>query len=155
FAHDQRDFDDVILPAAATNRGSEVTVDEHLGASIPLDTKFRTSDGNLVALGDVITGDIPTILTFNYSSCPMLCSLQLNGLTKAMPLLDLTLGQQYRVVTIDLEPAEPIDKLAKMKARYLKDGEDPTRSGPDGWTFLATAVPGDDASIRRVADAVG
>src|SRR5215475_5648606 len=88
-AHDQRDtvdalprgpakpdFDDVILPAAATNRGSEVTIDEHLGAKIPLDAKFRTSDGNLVSLGDVITGDIPTILTFNYSSCPMLCSLQ-------------------------------------------------------------------------------
>ena len=140
-----------MLPAAPTSQAGNVNVEEHLGANIPLDVKFRTSDGNLVTLGDVIAGDIPTILTFNYSSCPMLCSMQLNGLTKSMPQLDLTLGKQYRVVTIDLEPAEPLDKLAKMKARYVEK-VDPKG---EGWTFLAAAVPGDDAAIRRVADAVG
>lgn len=151
WAHDTSGFDDVTLPPVPTNRGSDVTVDEHLGARIPLDARFRTSDGDLVTLGDVLAGDIPTILTFNYSDCPMLCSLQLNGLTKALPALDLTLGGQFRVVTIDLEPAEPLDKVAKMKARYVERA----KVDPKGWTFLVAAVPGDDASIRRVAGAVG
>ena len=147
WAHD--DFNDVVLPAAPGNQGSSVNVEEHLGAKLPLDASFRTSDGSLVSLGDVLAGDIPTILTFNYSDCPMLCSLQLNGLTKALPQLDLAIGAQFRVVTIDLEPKESIDKVAKMKARYTKDVD------PKGWTFLVAAVPGDDTSIRRVADAVG
>ena len=57
----------------------------------------------------------------------MLCSLQLNGLSKVLPRADaegrrprrFCLGGQFRIVTIDLEPKEPLDKLAKMKAKYI------------------------------------
>jgi len=38
-----------------------------------------------VTLGDVMRGDLPAILTFNYSDCPMLCNVQLTGLTTALP----------------------------------------------------------------------
>ncbi len=162
FAGDGRAaFGDDIAAPPPTYKAGGVTIEEHLGAQLPLDTKFRTSDGKSVTLGDVLgTGDLPTILTFNYSDCPMLCSLQLNGLSAALPPLAATtdpalpplgLGGQYRIVTIDLEPNEPLDKLAKMKQRYL----DRVGRGADGWTFLAAGTPGDAASIERVADAVG
>jgi protein SCO1 len=155
------DFD-AVVPLPATYRGSGVKVDEHLGGALPLDVRFRTSDGKNVTLGDVVRGDLPTILTFNYSDCPQLCSLQLNGLTAAMPAIaagepPLLLGKHFRIVTIDLEPNEPLMKLEAMKLKYVTRLAQLGAGGDAiaGWTFLAAATPGDDASIRRVADAVG
>ncbi len=152
-------IDDEIQPPAPTYKASGVAVDEHLGAHVPLDARFLTQDGKPVALGDVLTGELPTILTFNYSDCPMLCSLQLNGLVVALPKVavpdanvTLRAGVQFRIVTIDLEPNEPLDKLARMRERYLERlPQDQRAAAAAGWTFLK----GDAAAIRRVADAVG
>jgi protein SCO1/2 len=155
--------DEDIPAPPPTYKGNDVQVDEHLGAKIPLDAQFITSDGKPVTLGELVKGDLPTILTFNYSDCPMLCSLQLNGLSKVLPQLtnkvdgfSLYLGGHFRIVTIDLEPNEPLDKLAKMKAKYIdrlpKWQHD---EASKGWTFLRAAKAGDGAAIRRVADTVG
>ena len=162
---------DVILPASPTYEANGVTVAEQTGSVLPLDAQFRTSDGALTTLGEVLRADeLPTILTFNYSDCPMLCSLQLNGLSAVLPDLatkvdwpagsgkqvGFAIGQQFRILSIDLEPNESLDKLAKMKERYiarLPAAQRPAAS--KGWTFLAAAKVGDDTQIRRVADAVG
>jgi protein SCO1/2 len=175
--------DDEIAPPPPTYQANGVTVDEHLGARVPLDAKFRTQDGALVSLRDVLSGGLPAILTFNYSDCPMLCSVQLNGLTAALPRVAeperaevavpgarpsgstavasvrsavLRVGAQFRIVTIDLEPTESLDKARAMRARYLdRLPEDQRAAARTGWTFLVAATPGDAAAIRRVADAVG
>ena len=156
---------DYVPPPPPTYRGNGVTVKEQLGAPLPRDVQFTTTEGKHVRLGELLTGDLPTILTFNYTSCPMLCSLQLNGLSAALPqiatpaMLDgknavFRVGQQFRIITIDLEPNDPLDKLAKMKARYIERLPEELRaSARDGWTFLD--AEGDAAAIRRVADAVG
>jgi protein SCO1/2 len=161
-----------------------VTVDEHVGARVPLDAKFRTQDGALVTLGEVMRGGLPAILTFNYSDCPMLCNVQLNGLTAALPEVGkrgpapdvgdvrdvrdvagkdgrradalFRVGAQFRIVTIDLEPNETLDKARAMRQRYLERlPEDQRAVAEAGWTFLVAATPGDATAIRRVADAVG
>ncbi len=147
-------------------KGEGVTVAEKLGAKVPLDAKFRTADGKHVTLGDVLHagGELPTILTFNYSDCPMLCSLQLNGLSAALPKIaeksseGITLrpGAQFRIVTIDLEPNETADKIQKMRDKYVaRLPEDQRESAKAGWTFLIAEIPNDQAQIRRVAEAVG
>jgi len=160
---------DFVPPTHPMYKASGVTVDEKLGARVPLDAAFRTQDGTRVTLGEILTGELPTILTFNYSDCPMLCSLQLNGLSAALPALAVPtklepddrqvafkLGTQFRVVTIDLEPMESLDKLAKMRERYIKKlPEAQQAAARAGWTFLAAATPGDGAAIRRVAESVG
>src|SRR5690349_10649087 len=74
------DSADFVPPTHPMYKANGVTVDEKLGAKVPLDATFRTQDGATVTLGDILKGELPTILTFNYSDCPMLCSLQLNGL---------------------------------------------------------------------------
>jgi protein SCO1/2 len=162
--------DDRIAPPPPTFQAGGVTVDEKLGALVPRDTTFVTSDGQNVSLGSVLAGDMPTILTFNYSDCPQLCSLQLNGLMTALPLvavkappppggtgegdIGFQIGAQFRIVTIDLEPHEPLAKLAAMKARYIDRLPEASRAlARTGWTFLS--ANGDAAAIRRVADAVG
>jgi protein SCO1/2 len=162
--------DDEVLAPPPTYQANDVTVVEHIGARVPLDAAFRTQDGTRVTLGDVMRGGLPVILTFNYSDCPMLCSVQLNGLTAALPKVGelgpspdpskrdmlFRVGAQVRIVTIDLEPSETLEKAQQMRERYLEripaDQRDAARAG---WTFLVAATPGDDASIHRVADAVG
>ncbi len=160
-----------ILAPPPTYKANGVTVDEHVGARIPLEMAFRTSDGKRVTLGDLVKGDLPTILTFNYSDCPMLCSLQLNGLSAALPKIaepvtmpglendkqvSFKVGTQVRIVTIDLEPTEPLEKLAKMKERYINRLPEAQRAAAAaGWTFLAADTSGNDAAIRRVAESVG
>lgn len=153
--------DDSIPTPPPTYKANDVTVDEHLGAHVPLDARFRTQDGTVVTLGDVLRGELPVILTFNYSDCPMLCSLQLNGLTAALPALateglGVALGDQFRVVTIDLEPTDPPAKVARMRDKYVERLPEAQRArARAGWTFLVPEVPTDGAQIRRVADAVG
>ncbi len=162
--------DDSIAAPPPTYHASKVTVDEKLGAIVPRDVAFVTSEGKSVSLGSVLSGDMPTILTFNYSDCPQLCSLQLNGLMTSLPLVAVKappppggtdegdvgfqIGAQFRIVTIDLEPHEPLKKLAAMKARYVDRLPEASRKlAGTGWTFLS--ADGDEAAIRRVADAVG
>jgi protein SCO1/2 len=170
--------DDEILAPPPTYQANGVTVDEHVGGRVPLDAKFRTQDGTPVTLGEVLRGELPAILTFNYSDCPMLCSVQLNGLTAALPRVgqpgpspartagspDATagrdvvfrVGRQFRIVTIDLEPNETLEKAAAMRRRYIERlPEDQRAAALTGWTFLIAATPGDAAAIRKVADAVG
>jgi len=65
-------------------------------------------------------------------------------------------GVQFRIVTIDLEPNETIDKARAMRERYLaRIPEDQRAAARAGWTFLLAAPPGDAAAIHRVADTVG
>jgi len=162
--------DEEILAPAPTYRANDVTVDEHVGGRIPLEAAFRTQDGTPVTLGDVLRGGLPVILTFNYSDCPMLCNLQLNGLTAALPQVGevgptpdptkgdarFRVGEQFRIVTIDLEPNETLDKARAMRERYLaRIPEDQRAVARAGWTFLVAATPGEAAAIHRVAEAVG
>ncbi|CAN5801466.1 hypothetical protein BH11MYX3_BH11MYX3_02920 [soil metagenome] len=172
-AHPQDDSPtDQVLPPPPTYKANGVTVDEHIGARIPLDAAFRTTEGTRVTLGELLQGELPTILTFNYSDCPMLCSLQLNGLSAVLPKIAepvtmvgpesngkpvaFKVGQQVRIITIDLEPNDSPAKLLKMKERYIgKLPEAQRAAAREGWTYLAAATPGDGAAIRRVAESVG
>jgi protein SCO1/2 len=162
--------DDDIPAPPPTYRANGVTVDERVGGRIPLDTRFRTQDGTPTTLGELLSGGLPAILTFNYSDCPMLCSVQLNGLTAALPAVgargpspeagkgdaQFQVGAQFRILTIDLEPNETLDKARAMRERYLARLPENQRDvARKGWTFLIAATPGDGAAIRRVADAVG
>src|SRR5262245_60816026 len=112
-----------ILAPPPTYKASNVNVDEKLGAKVPLDARFRDQDGKVVTLGELLGGELPTILSFNYSDCPMLCNLQLNGLTAVLPAIGdkqpgmtygdafFRVGTQLRIITIDLEPNESLDKV--------------------------------------------
>lgn len=149
------DFTTAAPPAVAA-----VDVEEQLGAKVPLDLRFRDHDGNEVSLGELVRGDLPVILTFNYSSCPMLCSLQLDGVVDGLGTVDLGVGEQFRVVTVVIEPKETPERANETREAYLDklQTRNATRRGPaqrGGWTFLVAATSGDDAAIRRLAETVG
>jgi protein SCO1/2 len=166
-AYGEPNAKDEILAPPPTYKATAVDVVEKLGARVPLDAKFKTQDGKVTTLGDVLRGELPTILTFNYADCPMLCSLQLNGLVAALPGITAAgpapdnsgdvafrIGTQFRIVTISLEPTESLERATKMREKYLERLPEAQRAAARaGWTFLV--ADGDATQIARVASAVG
>lgn len=136
-----------IEPAPRAIEGMDVR--EQLGASLPLDVVLRDERGREVPLSQYFAGDVPVLLTFNYSECPMLCQLQLQGLVDALRELDWTAGEQFRIVTVSIDPSETPQRAALAKQRYLQVyGREGAAAG---WHFLT----GDAAPVRRLADAAG
>ena len=136
-----------------------VEIEQHLEAELPLMALFEDEEGTALELGDLF-GDLPVILTLNYVDCPQLCSMQLSQLAEAMAAMDLSLGVDYRVVTISIEPKDSLARLAEMRDRYVGDFLDLSRDGAierdaaaatAGWSVLR----GTREDIDRVAVTVG
>jgi len=125
-----------------------VGIDQHLDAQIPMDLTFKDESGKTVVLRDLIGGK-PTILNFVYYECPMLCTLVINGLVSSMRVLSFDAGKEFNVVTLSIDPKETPDLAAAKKKNVLAEYGRPTAE--QGWRFLT----GDEASIRRLADAAG
>ena len=83
-------------------------------------------------LGDLFDGKHPVVLTLNNSRCPMLCSLELNGLVTALKQLDWTAGNEYRMATVVLDPSETPSQAKESQARYVRQYGRTTGGGPVG-----------------------
>ncbi len=126
-----------------------VGIDERLGDQLPLDLTFRDSRGRVLSLATLLNGTKPVILSLNYSDCPMLCQLQLNGLVEGLKELRWNVGEEFRVISVSIDPLETPQRSRQTRQRYLQSyGRAGTAAG---WFFLT----GDKSSIERLADAVG
>jgi protein SCO1/2 len=84
-----------------------------------------------------------------YYTCPMLCTLVLNGVATGLHNLDLEPGKDFQVLTISIDTSETVE-LAKAKKENLltvlgKAG------GDSGWRFFV----GEESQIRSLADTLG
>ena len=95
----------IVDPAKMPGPLKEVSFEQHLDAQLPLDATFRDEKGREVKLGDYF-GEKPVILTFVYYDCPMLCTLILNGMAKALAVLTFDPGREYEVVAISIDAKE-------------------------------------------------
>jgi protein SCO1/2 len=143
-------------PAVAPDRTEEapkrlkgVDVIEHLGERVPEALAFKDQDGRSVTFADYLHGGVPVILTFNYSSCPMLCNLQLTAFVDGLKQLDFSANKEFRIVTVLLDPKETNETAHRFRARYLSQYARPGTEA--GWTFLT----GSDENIHALAQAVG
>jgi protein SCO1 len=127
--------------------GADIT--EKLGDQVPLDLLFRDEHGRPIELSAVLDGDLPVLLTFNYSTCPMLCSVQLGGLLDTLAGMTWRAGEQFRILTVGLDPKERPEQTRATKERYLERYDAPKAA--EGWRF----VTGSDRAVRALADAVG
>src|SRR5690606_5061926 len=71
----------------------EVEIIEHLGAHVSTGLAFTNSEGAAVRLSDFLGRGRPVLLTFTYHTCPMLCSLVLDGAAEALAAVDLRAGR--------------------------------------------------------------
>lgn len=132
-------------------KGIEVT--EKLRAQLPPEMILRDPDGAAVRFGDLFDGRRPVVLTFNYESCPQLCSMQLGGFVDALNKeTSWTVGEQFRVVTVSLDPAETDEQAQAFRARVLEQYRGgAAATARTGWSFLR----GDEKTVRALADAAG
>lgn len=129
----------------------EVAVTEHLGARVSPDLQFRDSDSRTVRLGDWLNGERPVLLTFAYHTCPMLCSLVLDGAADALAATDLRAGEDFAVVNVSFDPRDTPARAAEAKARYVAQVAPQQPDIADHWHFLT----GDEAAVRRLAEEAG
>lgn len=126
-----------------------VGVTEYLDRSIPLGLEFRDSNGKPVKLQQFFDGKRPVLLTMNYSDCPMLCNLHLNGLFDAMKRMPWSIGDQFQMITVSIDPLETSERARMTKQKYLQAYR--RADAAEGWHFLT----GREENIKKLADTVG
>jgi len=147
-----------------------VEIEQKLGALLPRDARCTTDEGLSLPLGELFDGSLPAVLTLNYTDCPQLCSVHLTKLVEALGDFSgrLVPGVGYRIVTLCIDPADTVEKAARMKAEYVARLADAMvaktplaerdaafaaaeANAAAGWTFLVA----DKVTIQSIADAVG
>ncbi|MCD0463203.1 SCO family protein [Roseiconus lacunae] len=144
------DSSDVNLNDGLPREAEGITVDQNLGQQVPLSLPLIDSNGKSLKVGDVIDGTVPTIVTMNYSNCPMLCSVQLNQLTSSLNQLKLKLGEDFRILTVSIDPTESTERAAETKAKYVDEILNQPLANR-GWTFATAKQP----VITKLADVLG
>lgn len=126
-----------------------VNVDEKLDAALPLESQFLDHTGKAVRLGEYFTGKKPVVLILAYHSCPVLCSMVQNAAATALKSVKWTVGKEYEVVVLSIDPRDTpqraAEKRAAIMAGYGRPGSD------DGFHFIVGAKP----EIDRVAESIG
>jgi len=89
----------------------------------------------------------PVVLTFAYHTCPVLCGMVLNNAAQGLKNVPWTLGNEYRAVTISIDPNDSLERTDAKRKSILFEYSRAT----DGWAFLL----GDAKAIAAVADAAG
>ncbi len=150
-AQDQvRSGSDPILNNELPIERQGVTVDQRLGERVPTNLPLKDSTGREVKTGYYIDGEKPTIITLNYSDCPMLCNIQLNELVQSPSELDLQIGTDFRILTVSIDPKESTRRVAETKQKYLEALKNQPGAA-EGWAFCTAS----QSVITRIADAVG
>jgi len=140
----------LVRPLCALTPGdlSRVKFEQHPGQQISHDLLFRDETGNTLKLGAVL-GHVPVILVPGYYRCPMLCTMINDGLINALENLRASVGSDFNVVEISIDPNETPTAAAERKSLYLRRYG---RSGAaSGWHCLV----GDAKAITQLTDEIG
>lgn len=124
-------------------------VDPQLGETIDLGLRFRNDRGQNIKLSDIFDGKRPVILSFNYSNCPKLCSVQLDNMTGAFRKIDFEVKKDFQLVSVSIDPLEQYARAKESKDKFLKYYGRPESA--DGWHFLT----GKNDEIEVLADNCG
>jgi protein SCO1 len=134
-------FADVGLPGV-------IDVQEHLGVSISRDIELQDEFGRTTTTGDLFAANRPVILVLAYYRCPMLCPVVLNGVIQRLQETGFSMGNDYRLVTVSIDPEDkPADARKRKDTLRAKIGAE----ADSGAHFLV----GRAEETRALADAVG
>jgi protein SCO1 len=126
----------------------QIDFEQKLGAQVSPDLWFHDENGNDLKLGDLFRGK-PVILILGYYQCPMLCNATFNGMVEACNDMRWSIGKEFDVIHVSINPAETAKLASAKKQTYLKRYG---RAGAsNGWHFLT----GEQRYIQQLADETG
>lgn len=127
---------------------ARIQFEQKLNNQVSLDLHFRDETGRVVRLGDYFKSR-PVLLVLGYYQCPMLCTLVLNGMVESAADMKWSIGREFDVVDLSINPRETPALATAKKQSYLKRYG---RSGAaEGWHFLT----GDERAIEQLTREVG
>ncbi len=126
----------------------QVRFDQNLNAQIPLDATFVDETGEQVQLMNYF-GQRPVVLLLSYYRCPNLCGLVYSGFVESVQQIDFTIGKDFDVIALSIDPEENATAAAAKKAEITAKYKRPDSAA--GWHFLT----GTSAQIHRVTDTAG
>ena len=132
------------VPRATEGTG----VEPQIGTMIDPDIHFHDHDNRFVKIGDYF-GDKPLMLSFNYSNCPKLCSVQLENMVQTLAKIKFKVGVDFDMVSVSIDPLEQASRARDQKNKYARmynQGE-----SVDGFHFLT----GEKEAIDYLADLCG
>ena len=138
-------YDASKLPKIAQDIG----IDAKTGNTIELDSSFDDERGNFVRLKQYFDGRHPVMLSFNYSNCPKLCSVQLENMILCLREVDLDAGKDFQMISVSIDPLEQSSRARETKAKFTKLYN--RKGTDDGFHFLV----GDRDSISFLAAECG
>ncbi len=128
----------------------EAGITEKLGTILDIDNlQFLNEDGKAVSLSQYFNQGRPVLVTMVYYECPNLCNFLLNGLLSSMRTLPLTIGKDFDIITVSVDPKEAATLAKKKKENYL--AQYGRMGGERGWHFLT----GTEDQIKKLSDQIG
>lgn len=135
------EFDAMTDPYGITKKpraSEDIGIDSKLGGMLPMSLRFKDERNIQVQLGDYFDGQQPVMLSFNYSDCPKLCSVQLQNMTLAMREIKQVTGKDFQVISISIDPNEQTSRALKTKEKFTKMYN--KKGAEKGWHFLTGKV---------------
>ncbi len=127
---------------------AQIRFEQKLKSQVSPGLSFLDEQGSQVRLGDYF-GRKPILLVLGYYECPMLCTLVLNGMVESAADMKWSIGREYDVINVSINPREgPTLAAAKKRAYVRRYGRS---EAAQGWHFLT----GNEESIRELADQAG
>ena len=139
-------------PNLALAQGSgilkDIGFDQNLNTQIPLTLPFRDDQGRDVTLADYF-GKRPVLLIMGYKNCPMMCSQVLGELTRSLKPLDPSIGKDFDIINVSIDPRETPAQADHQRRIYLRQYN--REGAAAGWHGLV----GDQRAIETLAKAIG
>lgn len=126
-----------------------IGVDDHIGQFVSGDQSFDDHNNNHVQFGHFFDGNQPVMLSFNYSNCPKLCSVQLQNMTSCLREVDFEIGKDFQLVSVSIDPNEQTSRARDTREKFMGQYNRP--ESESGWHFLT----GDRDDIVSLADECG
>lgn len=122
---------------------------DRIGAQIDPSLQFTDERGYPFQLQQMFPGQQPVVLLLGYYSCPAMCGQVLEAVFASLSDVDLEPGEQYRILSVSIDPKETAEIARDRKLAFLpklaKTG------GDDAWRVLV----GDETNIRKLTETVG
>lgn len=130
-----------------------VGVSEQLGKTITKSLIFSNDHKKAFSLKQYLDFKKPLVINLVYFRCPSLCNHTLNGVAQVIKKSQWSIGKDYRILSISVNPQEDIIIAASKKEIYL-DAFDKGKLKQDVenfWHFLT----GKETPIRLLAKDLG